>query len=256
VKLSPAFILCPLAAGLSTFGLIVRRWDAVKPSYYGTLCGSAAAILLSVLLASDGPTGASSRHGALWVVSTAAAAIVCGAAAAGYWFDTVVPIRVSDAALGVGSVTSWVSAIAAATSQDPQLLGIARAMSSALFLGSSTAAMLLGHWFLVDPKLDRTAIRRLAVIFLASIPVEVASLMLKPGMLDVANVSPGGIGGYLRAFWVADTILTALLGLGVIGALANKGYPAVMAATGLSYLAILTAFGVDVIAKAMIGGAI
>lgn len=256
MKLFPAVILCPWAAGLAVFAAIVRRWDAVKPSFYGTLCASAAVISAIVLAASPILPGASSGHRLIWLATTTTTTVLLGAAGIAYWFDRVFPMSLSDTALGVGAVLSTASAIAAGAAQHPESLGVARALSALLFLGSVTATMVLGHWFLVDPKLDRTAIKRLGAIFVVALPIEVASLMLKPGMIDVVGSSPGGIGGYLRGLWLADVALTALLGLGVLGALAGRGYPAVMAATGLSYLAILTAFGVDVIAKAMIGGAI
>ena len=59
-----------------------------------------------------------------------------------------------------------------------------------------------------------------------------------------------GYGGILGWFWVASAVTTAAL-LGVtMAALRERQYAAVMAATGLLYLAILTAFGTDLVARA------
>ncbi len=256
MKLFAAAVICPWAAGLAVFALIVRRWDAVKPSYYGTLSASASALVLILLMTSPTLPEVSGMHRTLWLVASGVAVGTCALAGLGFWFDRRLPARLSEIALYAGAASSSISAISAGAAQIPQGLGMARAASALLFLGSATATMVLGHWFLVDPQLDRAAIKRLGVIFVASIPIEVTALALSPGMIDVARLSSAGMAGYLRGFWVADAILTMLLGLGVLGALANRGYPAVMAATGLSYLAILTAFGVDVIAKALIGGSI
>ncbi len=249
-----AAVLCPWAAGMAVFAAIVRRWDAVKPSFYGTLFGAAGVVLGTYLVASPRLGTASTALQTVWFVSTSLAALCGVGGGLGYWFNRRVPLRLSDALLLVGTGAALVSAVSAGGAQDPASVGVSRALAAMVFLGSVTATMTLGHWFLVDPDLDRRAIRRLGVIFLASIPIHVASLMLRPGMLDVFAAPGSELAGYLRAFWIADAGLTVLLGLGVLGALANRGYPAVMAATGLSYLAILTAFGVDVIARAMIGG--
>ena len=50
-------------------------------------------------------------------------------------------------------------------------------------------------------------------------------------------------------FWVACAVATIALVLVTRAALRERQYAAVMAATGLLYLAILTAFGTDVVAR-------
>jgi hypothetical protein len=64
-----------------------------------------------------------------------------------------------------------------------------------------------------------------------------------------------GYGGMLGWFWIACAVTT--IGLVVVTRLALKEryYSAVMAATGLLYLAILTAFGTDLVARAVLSGA-
>jgi hypothetical protein len=61
-----------------------------------------------------------------------------------------------------------------------------------------------------------------------------------------------GYGGLLGWFWVACAGTTLALCLLTRAALRERGYPAVMAATGLLYLAILTAFGTDLVARAVL----
>lgn len=133
-------------------------------------------------------------------------------------------------------------------------LSAARLVAGALFLGLVTDAMLLGHWYLVQPGLSRDPIRELVRLAALVWPLEVALLLVPRGMFDVLNGRINdGYGGLLGVTWVVSA-LTMLALLGVTWkALEERFYSAVMAATGLLYLAILTAFGTDVLARAVFG---
>jgi CHASE2 domain-containing sensor protein len=61
-----------------------------------------------------------------------------------------------------------------------------------------------------------------------------------------------GWNGVLGWFWLASASLTGVLAWLTRAALKERRYSAVMAATGLSYLAILMGFGTDVIARALL----
>jgi hypothetical protein len=61
-----------------------------------------------------------------------------------------------------------------------------------------------------------------------------------------------GYNGLLGWFWVACAATTLGLALVTRAALRERQYSAVMAATGLLYLAILTAFGTDLVARALL----
>jgi uncharacterized membrane protein YjjB (DUF3815 family) len=63
-----------------------------------------------------------------------------------------------------------------------------------------------------------------------------------------------GWDGTLGWFWVACAITTIGLVFVTKAALKERAYSAVMAATGLLYLAILTAFGTDLVARAVLAG--
>ena len=58
-----------------------------------------------------------------------------------------------------------------------------------------------------------------------------------------------GWGGTLGWFWAACAVATIVLVVVTKAALREREYSAVMAATGLLYLAILTAFGTDLVAR-------
>ena len=61
-----------------------------------------------------------------------------------------------------------------------------------------------------------------------------------------------GYGGILGWMWLTCAITTLGLVLVTRAALKERQYSAVMAATGLLYLAILTAFGMDLVARAVL----
>jgi len=144
---------------------------------------------------------------------------------------------------------------AAAAASGPFLLLFARLLAGAAFLGAVTDAMLLGHWYLTQPGLSREPLAQLVRLAAWCWPVEVALLCVPPGMIQVVTGSAGDAAdGLLSWIWLVSTATTIVL-LGVVQlALRERWYSAVMAATGLLYLAILTAFGTDLVARAVLAG--
>jgi hypothetical protein len=132
-------------------------------------------------------------------------------------------------------------------------LAVARTLSGAAFLGVVTDAMLLGHWYLVQPGLPRRLLNELVTWVMWVWPVEVVLLLVPTGMVSVLNGSiDDGWNGTLGWFWVACALTTIGLAFVTRAALRERQYSAVMAATGLLYLAILTAFGTDLVARAVL----
>lgn len=138
----------------------------------------------------------------------------------------------------------------------PVWLSVARTVVGALFLGAISDAMLLGHWYLVQPGLERGPLLELVRATALVWPVEVALLLVPVGMVSVLNGSiDDGYGGILGWTWVICAVTTLGLLAVTRAALRERMYSAVMAATGLLYLAILTAFGTDLVARALLSGA-
>jgi hypothetical protein len=137
---------------------------------------------------------------------------------------------------------------------DPAWLATARLLAGTVFLGAVSDAMLLGHWYLVQPGLSREPLAELVRwTGMAWLP-EVVLLLVPTGMASVWTGSvDDGWGGMLGWFWGASAITTIGLVAVTIAALREKQYSAVMAATGLLYLAILTAFCTDLVGRALLG---
>jgi hypothetical protein len=135
----------------------------------------------------------------------------------------------------------------------PAPLSVARVVVGALFLGAVSDAMLLGHWYLVQPGLARGPLLELVRWLGWLWPFEVLVMLWPTGMASVISGSiDDGYGGILGWMWIACAITTVGLVVVTRAALKERQYSAVMAATGLLYLAILTAFGMDLIPRAVL----
>ncbi len=135
----------------------------------------------------------------------------------------------------------------------PYALALVRLVAGAAFLGAVTDAMLLGHWYLTQPGLPRSLLEEINRWVGYTWPVEIAALLWPTGMLQVfSGEVDDGWSGVLGYTWATCAITTIALVVVVRIALREKYYSAVMSATGLLYLAILTAFGTDLVARAVL----
>ncbi len=129
-------------------------------------------------------------------------------------------------------------------------LHVARLLIGAAFVGVVGDSMLLGHWYLVQPGLRRAPLLQLINLLLVLWPIEVAVMLLPIGMIAaVTGAVDDGASGLLTWFWLACAATTGILAYIAKLALRERAYSAVMAATGLLYLAILTGFGTDLVAR-------
>jgi hypothetical protein len=156
----------------------------------------------------------------------------------------------------VAAIVGAVGLVAVGLASDVQpWLAVGRNLAGAAFLGVISDAMLLGHWYLVQPGLPRRLLDELVTWVLRIWPIEVGLLLVPTGMISVLNGSiDDGWDGILGWMWVACAITTLVLALVTRAALKERYYSAVMAATGLLYLAILTGFGTDLVARAVLAG--
>ena len=153
-------------------------------------------------------------------------------------------------AVAIGAVGLVASVVA---NNSANFVDLLRVVVGAAFLGAVTDLMLLGHWYLVQPGMTRKLLNELTNTLLIIWPLEIAVMLLPTGMISVLNGTiDDGWNGILGYFWVGCAALTGVLAWFTRAALKERSYSAVMAATGLSYLAILTAFGTDLVARAIL----
>jgi hypothetical protein len=240
-----AFAAAALAAGLA-FGPVPVREVASA----ATALACAVGLAVSVARRRAGVSGQRVEHDR----RTARVAAMTGiereldaaASAAGPEFDP----RFDLVPVATGAVGLVAAALDAGGNAAVALL---RTFAGAAFLGSVTDAMLLGHWYLVQPGLPRRLLDESVDAVRWVWPVEVFSLLLPAGMVGVwRGTIDDGWGGVLGWFWAACAVATIVLVMVTRLALREREYSAVMAATGLLYLAILTAFGTDLVARAVL----
>jgi hypothetical protein len=143
---------------------------------------------------------------------------------------------------GLLALSSLSMLVTASTTGSP-----AAAVTGAAALGGVTGALLLGHWYLVDPRLPRRLLVRLNTIGLVGLIADVL-------VLAVLGAMSGGSSEALAPTWVSGvlTAFTATLILAVWGALRGPSYSAVMAATGLAYLAVITCLAAVTVGRSLV----
>lgn len=215
----PLFVLLAWAGGISLAAAGVTAQKIVGAGF--TWLAGATAILIGFWPALGGD----------WMPGAATAAVALG---------VLTVKRLASASAAALAVASGLFTLSAMGYGGPIL-----AITATLALGGITGEMLLGHWYLVDPTMPRLALRVLAVAGIVGLTLDAVMLVATVG-------SPSG-GFYAGAFWVLAAT-TLLLMLGVIGALRHPAYSGVMAATGLSYLAVLTGLATVFVGRVLATG--
>ena len=235
-----------MAAGAVVVGFLVDTEPVREAAGMGVVVATTAAMVVSVVRRRAGVAGQRGTEER----RMARVAAMTGIDREGRTFDggPEFPPHLDLVAPIIGLVGLVAAGLAAG---DPAALSVGRMLVGAVFLGAVSDAMLLGHWYLVQPGLARGPLIELVRWTGWSWPFEVAVLLWPTGMVSVLNGTiDDGYNGLLGWFWVASTVGTLALVLATRAALRERQYSAVMAATGLLYLAILTAFGMDLVARA------
>jgi hypothetical protein len=239
-----------LAAGAAYIGLFVLEPLPVRDAAsVGVTIATAVALGSSIVRRKAGVSGQvalaesrSARVAAMTGIEREAAEKDLSAKEFDPRLDLVAPV------IGVIGVVA-----AALDAGGPHWLAIARFVVGAAFLGAITDAMLLGHWYLVQPGLARGALLELVSWTMWLWVPQVALLLVPTGMISAINGTiDDGYDGLLTWFWVLSALTTIGLLITTRLALKERSYSAVMAATGLLYLAIIMAFGTDLVARALL----
>lgn len=244
IRLDAATVLLQWSTGGLFFGWYTNRSGGVGPGY---------AKLLRLVYASFAVIAVvcGVRYGIVLIREIAAGALAL-AAIATYRNTTPRQDLIAPVIGAIGLIAAGLVAVRDGGNFDAAL-SLARVLVGAAFLGSVSDAMLLGHWYLVQPGMPRRLINELIVAVLWVWPAEMIVLLLPTGMVSVLNGTiDDGWNGVLGWFWLASAVVTGVLVVVTRAALKERSYSAVMAATGLMYLAILTAFCTDIVARALL----
>lgn len=251
-------VLGGFAAGLA-FGFVPVRDIAALAVAVAT----AVALVVSVRRKGAGVSGADAEHdrrsarvAEMTGIDRARESSGATVAVAGERPGVEFPPALDLVAPAIGVIGLLAAGIDASTGGAENLIvAVLRTLAGAAFLGAVTDAMLLGHWYLVQPGLPRKHLNDLVRALGWVWPIEVAALLMPTGMLAVwTGEVDDGWNGTLGWFWGACAVTTIVLVYVTKAALKERYYSAVMAATGLLYLAILTAFGTDLVARAVLAG--
>lgn len=215
----PMFVLFAWAGGVALAGAAVTIRKVVGPGF--TWLAAATAVLIGVWGALGGEA----------VTAVAVATTAVGGALVSS------NRNLSGILMAVGAGLFAIQAM--------EYGGPVLAVTAVMALGGITAEMLLGHWYLVDPTLSRLVLRILAIA--GAIGIVLDSVMVAV-LLDGPST---GLGQAI--FWVLAVTTLGLM-LAVLGALRYPAYSGVMAATGLSYLAVLTGLAVVFMGRVMAAG--
>ena len=246
-----------LATAAFVCGLAFRTQAVRETASIGVAAAAFTALVVSIVRRRAGVRGQQHEHDRRTARVAAMTGIERERPVAVDLDDDIAPRREFPPALDLVAPAIGVVGLVAAglDAGGNHLVAVIRTVVGAAFLGAITDAMLLGHWYLVQPGLPRNLLNELVRATKYVLPLEVAALLLPPGMISVldGNISDGW-GGTLGYFWIACAVTTWVLCVVTQKALRETYYSAVMAATGLLYLAILTAFGTDIVARAVLAG--
>ena len=194
----PRFILLAWAAGLALVAGLVSLARKVGPGFTWLSAGFAGFISLVGVLASGAWWAwlglASVVIGLIWTRNRAFAGLMLTVAGLGFLIEASL-------------IGGWLPAVTAA-----------------IALGGVTGEMMLGHWYLIDPRLPRWILRALAL-------AGILGLLADGLVLSIVGGLPGGAAEV--AFWTLLATSVVLMGA-VIASLRYPAYSGVMAATGLS----------------------
>jgi hypothetical protein len=191
------------------------------------LAACAGLLLLSELYLTpvDGAT-AGVRRGLVWGLASLAAAYLVASIAA--WPRSAVAL-----AAGLTSVAALISVAAAGGTASAPLFAT-QLVLAALALGAVNAAMLLGHWYLVTPRLSPEPLRRMMWLL-------VAALVLQGVVAAVALVTVGSEPVTGEIAWLTWLRMGAGIALPIVvtvlAILASRA-PSLQASTGLLYIGL------------------
>lgn len=238
-----ALIMLEWTVGLLGAAAWTQSWGVVRRGHFRitayTGLGLAVLALLAMRSGSDPPEGTA----AVLVIATAVGAALYLLV---QWSHTDVPAVVAGAIATIAGVAG-LTAAAALIDGWPDALAAVEVVAGAALLGAVTNGMLLGHWYLNQPGLKPWALARLTTLSLVATGATavlglVAVTKLAGAETDGAVLGIPGFGeSFGVAFFLVWVALIAFTGAVVWAARRCVAIKSIQSATGLYYVALLTA---------------
>ena len=245
-----AIVLAEAVVGTLAFVWCTPLWHEVKRGFF-TLTTSIVLVLAIGAWLSTRAAQVAGDEAGRWSVTLALATTV----AVGVTFLLMLAKqRPAGRVAGFLSVVASIATLVAmaGTARQGFAVAVFQLLAGAAFLGSITAGLLLGHWYLTDRGLSRGPIDRLTTAMLVAVVVEAAAVVTSGfgGVESSASLNPlltaGALAPWIALGMVVATLLIALL---TRAALKGERASAVQSATGFYYLAVVTAFTAEVAVK-------
>jgi hypothetical protein len=234
-----ALVLFEWAAGLVAGASWTQSWSVIRRGHF-RIVAWIGLILAAAALFTLGPVSGLLRP--IGLAFLVACALYVGAqrlsrdslgAVIGYGAGAIGAVVLGA---GVSLLAGW-----------PRALAGAQVLAGALLLGAVTNGMLLGHWYLNQPGLKPWALARLTNLSLIATVLSGATGLLAVGRLAGATTAgaafslPGFGDSFAGAFFAVWVGLIAFTGVIVYMARRCVQIRSIQSATGLYYVAILTA---------------
>jgi hypothetical protein len=245
-----SLVLAEAAIGGTTVLWLTPIRGKVRIAYYKLTGGVLAVCAVLAWLAARAPLGSGHAGGAktaaYWMLgATAAIAVVWQVL---LWTVETVSWPVGYAVVPAGVVTFYMLASLPGAAHNA-ILGFVQLCAGAFFLGAVVVGLLLGHWYLVDRKLEGKPLGRIGQYLLYGSIVAAAVTIAGGGGGSNASRSLSpllGAGVVAVAIAVGLTALCTMIGF-FIRALVREG--SMQAATGFFYLAVLMGLSAEFAAK-------
>jgi hypothetical protein len=190
---------------------------------------SAAILLLSELNLVVNPTVEPTAELRRWLVWAVAGLTLA------YLVASIARLPRSGLAIAAGAAGIFsLAALAAAGGTLSPTLFTAQLILTTVALGAVTAAMLLGHWYLVTPKLSPTPLRRMMWLLLVALGLQ--AILFAVAVISISSGPLGGPIGWLTWLRLVVGILLPI-GITVLALLASRA-ASLQASTGLLYIGL------------------
>ena len=238
-----AIVLCELAVGGAAFILFLDRTQNTPGGFRKlTACVNLVAIACAAALIPTLPRGDLAQRAGLQAGPLAAFGQALPLVVGLLVLHTVVcftPWRLLRDAVGAIAVLVGLAALGVAATARPgqtpyDLFALAALPLGALALGGSNAAMLLGHWYLVTPKLSPAPLQRAALAVVGALALQ--------AVLVAVSITRGELAGITQtALWIAVALRVGVGLLMAAGVALGAWWTARMntqSSTGLLYVGL------------------